>query len=83
MTFFHVTRLTSACYSTRTPHLFLAANEDEDYLRQDRDYRNLSFLITTGPGPVPSLDGENIVFGQVIGAWAGGWAGRRFWGGIG
>ena len=24
------------------------------------------FLITTGPAPVPSLDGENVVFGRVI-----------------
>lgn len=26
----------------------LAGNEDEEYLRLDKDYRNLSFLITTG-----------------------------------
>ena len=24
------------------------------------------FLITTGPGPAPSLDGENVVFGRVL-----------------
>lgn len=24
------------------------------------------FLITTGPGPVPSLDGRNVVFGRVV-----------------
>jgi peptidyl-prolyl cis-trans isomerase B (cyclophilin B) len=29
-------------------------------------YRNVEFLITTGPGPVPSLDGRNIVFGKVV-----------------
>ena len=28
--------------------------------------RPLEFLITTGPGPVPRLDGENIAFGRVL-----------------
>ncbi len=27
---------------------------------------NLEFAITTGPGPAPELDGENIVFGKVV-----------------
>ena len=40
-------------------------NVDDSYLRFDKGYRNLSLLITTGPAPVPSLDGENIVVGQV------------------
>lgn len=44
-----------------------AESEDGDYMRFDKAYRNLSLLITTGPGPVPSLDGENIVVGQVTG----------------
>lgn len=35
-------------------------------LRLRPGYANLEFLITTGPGPVPSLDGENVVFGRVI-----------------
>lgn len=48
-----------------TVSLNLSQNEDEDYLRATRDYRNLSFLITTGPGPAPILDDENIVFGVV------------------
>lgn len=29
------------------------------------DYRNMEFLITTGPGPVPRLDGQDVVFGRV------------------
>ena len=49
-----------------TLSLNLSENEDEDYLRLKRDYRNLSFLITTGPGPASALDGENIVFGQLV-----------------
>ncbi|KAL4458988.1 hypothetical protein ABPG75_013853 [Micractinium tetrahymenae] len=58
--------------SFRLPHrrpgtvsLNLSENEDEEFIRFGKDYRNLSLLITTGPGPVPSLDGENIVVGQV------------------
>ncbi|KAL4431600.1 hypothetical protein ABPG77_001442 [Micractinium sp. CCAP 211/92] len=58
--------------SFRLPHrrpgtvsLNLSENEDDDYIRFGKGYRNLSLLITTGPGPVPSLDGENIVVGQV------------------
>lgn len=30
------------------------------------NYRPLEFVITTGPGPVPKLDGGNIVFGRVL-----------------
>lgn len=48
-----------------TVSLNLSENEDDDFIRFDPKYRNLSLLITTGPGPVPSLDGENIVVGQV------------------
>ncbi|KAL4859096.1 Peptidyl-prolyl cis-trans isomerase CYP28 [Chlorella vulgaris] len=48
-----------------TVSLNLSESEDGDYMRFDKSYRNLSLLITTGPGPVPSLDGENIVVGQV------------------
>lgn len=44
-----------------------AENEDDDFIRFEKGYRNLSLLVTTGPGPVPSLDGENIVVGQVTG----------------
>ena len=47
--------------------LNLSENEDDDALRFGLDrYQPLSFLITTGPAPAPSLDGENIVFGRVI-----------------
>lgn len=49
-----------------TVSLNLSRNEDEEYLRQDVDYRPVSFLITTGPGPAPDLDEENIVFGTVL-----------------
>ena len=35
-------------------------------MRLSTKYRNAEFLITTGPGPVPDLDGGNIVFGRVI-----------------
>jgi peptidyl-prolyl cis-trans isomerase B (cyclophilin B) len=48
-----------------TLSLNLSENEDEPYIRDARGYRNLSFLITTGPGLAYSLDGENIVFGAV------------------
>lgn len=48
-----------------TLSLNLQFNEDEDYIRFRKDYRPLSFLITTGPAPQPALDGENIVFGIV------------------
>ena len=48
-----------------------SGNEDEEYLRQDVDYRPVSFLITTGPGPAPDLDEENIVFGTVLGELGG------------
>jgi peptidyl-prolyl cis-trans isomerase B (cyclophilin B) len=48
-----------------TVSLNLSNNPDEDYVKGRKDYRELSFLITTGPAPVPSLDEENIVFGRV------------------
>ena len=48
-----------------TVSLNLSNNPDEDYVKSRKDYRELSFLITTGPAPVPSLDEENIVFGRV------------------
>lgn len=48
-----------------TVSLMLRNNIDEEYIRDRKGYKELSFLITTGPGPVPSLDDENIVFGRV------------------
>lgn len=36
------------------------------YKQERRGYRSTAFAITTGPGPCPSLDGQNVVFGQVI-----------------
>jgi len=49
-----------------TLSLNLSNNPDDDFVRSRSSYKELSFLITTGPGPVPSLDGENIVFGRVL-----------------
>ncbi|WCJ30069.1 Cyclophilin-like peptidyl-prolyl cis-trans isomerase family protein [Euphorbia peplus] len=46
--------------------LNLSENDDEDDIKLDPDYRNVEFLITTGPGPCPDLDGKNIVFGIVL-----------------
>ena len=44
--------------------LALGANDDNAEIKAQREFRNTEFLITTGPGPVPSLDGQNIVFGR-------------------
>ncbi|PKA62454.1 Peptidyl-prolyl cis-trans isomerase, chloroplastic [Apostasia shenzhenica] len=49
-----------------TLSLCLAQNDDEDEIRLDPDYRNVEFLVTTGPGPCPELDNDNIVFGTVL-----------------
>lgn len=46
--------------------LCLSENDDDDDTRLDPDYRNVEFLITTGPAPCPQLDGGNIVFGTVL-----------------
>lgn len=48
-----------------TLSLALAASDEDDAVRMRPGYRPAEFLITTGPGPVPSLDGGNIVFGRV------------------
>lgn len=44
----------------------MSENDDDDETRLDPEYRNVEFLITTGPGPCPQLDGGNIVFGTVL-----------------
>lgn len=49
-----------------TVSLCLSENDDEDQFKLDTDYRNVEFLITTGPGPAPQLDNKNIVFGTVL-----------------
>ena len=41
-----------------TVSLNLSQNDDYPELRQAPNYRDAEFLITTGPGPVPSLDGQ-------------------------
>ncbi|KAJ0606737.1 putative peptidylprolyl isomerase [Helianthus annuus] len=46
--------------------LCLSENDDEDDIKLDPDYHNVEFMITTGPGPCPDLDGRNIVFGSVL-----------------
>ncbi|XVF34485.1 hypothetical protein REPUB_Repub18cG0062800 [Reevesia pubescens] len=46
--------------------LCLSENDDDDEVKLDSDYRNVEFLITTGPGPCPQLDNNNIVFGTVL-----------------
>ena len=49
-----------------TVSLAVAASDDDDGVRLAPGYRAAQFLITTGPGPVPRLDGGNIVFGRVL-----------------
>ncbi|KAK9269367.1 hypothetical protein L1049_001138 [Liquidambar formosana] len=46
--------------------LCLSENDDDDEAKLDPNYRNVEFLITTGPGPCPQLDNKNIVFGTVV-----------------
>ncbi|QCE13800.1 peptidyl-prolyl cis-trans isomerase CYP28, chloroplastic [Vigna unguiculata] len=46
--------------------LSLSENDDDDDIKLDPEYRNVEFLITTGPGPCPQLDNKNIVFGTVL-----------------
>ncbi|KAL7239600.1 hypothetical protein ACSBR2_005492 [Camellia fascicularis] len=46
--------------------LCLSENDDDDEIKLDPNYRNVEFLITTGPGPCPQLDNKNIVFGTVL-----------------
>ncbi|WVZ19030.1 hypothetical protein V8G54_006352 [Vigna mungo] len=46
--------------------LSLSENDDDDDVKLDPEYRNVEFLITTGPGPCPQLDNKNIVFGTVL-----------------
>jgi peptidyl-prolyl cis-trans isomerase B (cyclophilin B) len=49
-----------------TVSLCLGVNDDEEDRKLSEDYRNVEFLITTGPGPASDLDGSNIVFGTVL-----------------
>lgn len=46
--------------------LCLSENDDDDEIKLNPNYRNVEFLITTGPGPCPQLDSGNIVFGTVL-----------------
>ncbi|XP_071737187.1 peptidyl-prolyl cis-trans isomerase CYP28, chloroplastic-like [Rutidosis leptorrhynchoides] len=46
--------------------LCLSENDDDDDIKLDPNYSNVEFMITTGPGPCPDLDGRNIVFGTVL-----------------
>lgn len=49
-----------------TVSLCLGANDDDEERKLFGEYRNVEFLITTGPGPAPQLDNGNIVFGTVL-----------------
>jgi peptidyl-prolyl cis-trans isomerase B (cyclophilin B) len=49
-----------------TLSLCLGQNDDDDDIKLNPNYHNLEFLVTTGPGPCPELDGQNIVFGTVL-----------------
>ncbi|KAK9919081.1 hypothetical protein WJX75_009237 [Coccomyxa subellipsoidea] len=49
-----------------TVSLSIAENDDDPLIKQRPSYSPTEFLITTGPGPVPSLDGQNVVFGTVL-----------------
>ncbi|KAL9263928.1 Peptidyl-prolyl cis-trans isomerase CYP28, chloroplastic-like protein [Drosera capensis] len=46
--------------------LCLGLNDDDEEVKLDPGYRNVEFLITTGPGSCPEFDGKNIVFGTVL-----------------
>ncbi|KAH9296888.1 hypothetical protein KI387_028570 [Taxus chinensis] len=49
-----------------TVSLCLSENDDEDEFKLSPDYRNVEFMVTTGPGPCPQLDNRNIIFGSVL-----------------
>ncbi|KAE8806800.1 Peptidyl-prolyl cis-trans isomerase B [Hordeum vulgare] len=49
-----------------TLSLCLEQNDDDDSIKLSPNYHNVEFLVTTGPGPCPDLDGQNIVFGTVL-----------------
>lgn len=49
-----------------TVSLCLSENDDDDDIKLKPNYRNVEFLITTGPGPCPQLDNKNIIFGTVL-----------------
>ncbi|KAG6508987.1 peptidyl-prolyl cis-trans isomerase CYP28, chloroplastic-like [Zingiber officinale] len=49
-----------------TLSLCLSENDDNESVKLEPDYHNVEFLVTTGPGPCPQLDNENIVFGTVL-----------------
>ncbi|CAI6010686.1 unnamed protein product [Closterium sp. NIES-65] len=49
-----------------TLSLCVGENNDDERARARSNYRNVEFLITTGPGPATQLDGDNIVFGTVL-----------------
>lgn len=49
-----------------TLSLCLEQNDDDDSIKLSPNYHNVEFLVTTGPGPCPELDGQNIVFGTVL-----------------
>ncbi|KAJ4958804.1 hypothetical protein NE237_025915 [Protea cynaroides] len=46
--------------------LCLSENDDDEQIKHNPSYKNVEFLVTTGPYPCPQLDKRNIVFGAVI-----------------
>lgn len=46
--------------------LCLSENDDNEDIKLDPEYRNVEFLITTGPEPCPEVDYKNIVFDSVL-----------------
>ncbi|XP_073003744.1 peptidyl-prolyl cis-trans isomerase CYP28, chloroplastic [Typha latifolia] len=49
-----------------TLSLCLSLNDDDDEIKLNPEYHNMEFLVTTGPGPCPELDDQNMVFGTVL-----------------
>lgn len=51
---------------TLTLLLAEGVSADDEGVRSRPGYVGTEFAVTTGPGPVPALDGEAIVFGRVL-----------------
>ncbi|XP_010234554.1 peptidyl-prolyl cis-trans isomerase CYP28, chloroplastic isoform X2 [Brachypodium distachyon] len=49
-----------------TLSLCIGQNDDDEGIKLNPNYHNVEFLVTTGPGPCPELDDQNIVFGTVL-----------------
>lgn len=49
-----------------TVSLNLTESDEDPNIRESSSYQPTELLITTGPGPVPRLDGLNVVVGKVL-----------------